>query len=76
MLLPLMLQLLSLLSSLCSWEVTLSRVLLTRDEDRTGNWFIGSSLVVTTLNYYTIASLLNLQSIQEADHLPPVSAKV
>jgi hypothetical protein len=35
----------------------------TKDGVRIGNWFTGSSLVATTLNYYTIAGLRNLQSL-------------
>jgi hypothetical protein len=41
----------------------LSSVLVTRDGVRIRNWFIGSSLVVTTLNYYTSEGLHNLQSL-------------
>jgi hypothetical protein len=46
----------------------LSHVLVTRDGVRIGNWFIGSSLVVTTRNYYTITGLHNLQSLHANLH--------
>jgi hypothetical protein len=36
---------------------------MTGDAVRITNWFIGSSLVVTTLNYYAIAGLHNLKSL-------------
>jgi hypothetical protein len=43
----------------------LSRVLVSKKWVRIGNRFIGSSLVVTSLNYYTIAALRNAQSPHE-----------
>jgi hypothetical protein len=44
-------------------NIILSRVGVTKDGHRIGNWiFINHLQVVTTINYYTIAALHNITS--------------